>query len=68
MSLKMSEIAPILEVKNLEIDFETLGFIRRLSDFDLTMLISETHDFGWNVAKKLIPMMLTADDVRGRAR
>lgn len=68
VNFKTKEIAAVLQVENLEIDPETLGLIRRLSDFDLAMLLSEIHDHGWHVANKLIPMMLLADDARGRAR
>lgn len=64
MSFKTKEIASILGMGNIEIDSETLGCIRRLTDFDLTMLISEIHDHGWAAGKKLIPMMVTAD-IRG---
>ena len=31
--------------------------IRRLTDFDLTMLISEIHDHGWPVARRTLAMM-----------
>lgn len=68
MNFKTKEIESIFEIENLEVDSETLGLIRRLSDFDLSMLLSEVHDHGWYVAKKLIPMMVAADDARGRAR
>ncbi len=42
----------------------TLGeaeVIRLLGDFDMAMLISEIHDHGWPIAKKLLPMMRGTD-------
>jgi len=33
--------------ENIDIDKDTLDWIRSLSDFDLTMLLSEVSDYGW---------------------
>jgi len=33
--------------ENIDIDRDTLDWIRSLSDFDLTMLLSEVSDYGW---------------------
>jgi hypothetical protein len=35
---------------NLVISKDDLDFIRKLEDFDLIMLLSETHDHGWQDA------------------
>ena len=45
---------------NLKIDKEDLDFIRSLEDFDLTMFLSEVHEFGWSGetgAKNLLTIM-----------
>lgn len=34
--------------------------IRTMSDFDLTMLISEIHDHGWPAARQIIPVIVEA--------
>lgn len=49
-----------MEGDNVEITPNEMSAIRTMSDFDLTMLISEVHDHGWPVARKLIPLILTA--------
>ena len=36
------------------ISAEDLAFIRRLPDFDLTMLISDIHDHGWTIARNTL--------------
>ena len=36
------------------------GFIRSLSDFDLTMFLSEFRDHGWDQARKLLDTMQMA--------
>lgn len=38
--------------------------IRALDDFDLTMLISEIHDHGWEVAKRTLEMMPTYKELK----
>jgi hypothetical protein len=40
---------------NIKITKEELSFIRSLKDFDLTMVLSEIHDHGWPMARKLLP-------------
>lgn len=42
---------------NQDITQEELAYIRTLGDFDLTMLISEIHDHGWPMAKRLLVTM-----------
>ena len=39
--------------------------IRKLSDFDLTMLISEIHDHGWGNAQRTLDMMPPNDVATG---
>lgn len=39
---------------NLKIQKKYLELIRRLDDFDLTMLLSEINDNGWEDALKLL--------------
>jgi len=34
-----------------------LDFVRNLKDFDLTMLLSEINDHGWDKAKVLLPLI-----------
>lgn len=46
---------------NQEITQEELTQIRAMTDFDLTMLISEIHDHGWTEARALIPMITEAN-------
>jgi hypothetical protein len=47
--------------ENVVVSAEDLAFIRSLSDFDLTMLISEINDHGWKGGgEDLIPMMRDA--------
>lgn len=43
---------------NQKITSEELAAIRKLNDFDLTMLLSETNDHGWAIARTLLPMMI----------
>lgn len=45
---------------NIKITHDELKLIRSLSDFDLTMLLSEIEDHGWNQARALIPMIARA--------
>lgn len=52
--------------KNLKISKNDLQFIRTLEDFDLTMLISEIHDNGWNVAQRTLSIMRGALAVRNK--
>lgn len=42
---------------NIKIERLELDFIRSLKDFDLTMLLSEIHDHGWDQARELIPLI-----------
>jgi hypothetical protein len=48
---------------NQKITPEEILAIRRMGDFDLTMLISEIHDHGWPEARKLIPLIGKAEEV-----
>ncbi len=34
--------------------------IRKLDDFDMTMLVSEINDHGWPVARRTLAMMVEA--------
>lgn len=43
--------------ENQKVTPEQLRKIRALADFDLIMLISETHDHGWETAAKTLAMM-----------
>lgn len=43
--------------ENIKIAQIELDFIRSLKDFDLTMLLSEINDHGWDRAKLLIPLI-----------
>lgn len=47
-----------MEGDNQEFTQEELLLIRTLSDFDLKMLLSEIHDHGWPIARKLLPMIV----------
>ena len=49
--------------ENQEISPKELAFIRQLEDFDLTMLISEVHDHGWEHAKRTMYMMPGAKEM-----
>ena len=42
---------------NIEITPEEIGHIRKLSDFDLKMFLSEFEAFGWNQARALLPFI-----------
>ena len=44
-------------MKNQEVTASEMEKIRKLEDFDLTMLISEIHDHGWPDARKILEMM-----------
>ena len=44
-------------MKNQKVTSEQLAKIRALDDFDLTMLISEIHDHGWDFAQITLAMM-----------
>jgi hypothetical protein len=39
---------------NLEIDDETLAFIKSLDNWDLIMLLSEINDHGWDMAERML--------------
>jgi hypothetical protein len=54
--------------ENQEITADELKFIRSLSDFDLTMFLSEIHDHGWPEARKLLAMIHEATQKRGDLR
>ena len=43
--------------RNQELSDEELKKIRALDDFDLTMLISEIHDYGWEIARETLNLM-----------
>lgn len=36
---------------------EELAKIRLLDDFDLVMLVSEIHDYGWQIARRTLAIM-----------
>lgn len=57
MPLLVSTVNP--NGNNRKVTKEQLDRIRSLDDFDLIMLISELHDFGWNVAARTLEMMPT---------
>jgi hypothetical protein len=53
---------------NIKITKAELRFIRTLQDFDLTMFLSEVHDHGWPVARKLLPMIKECTEKVGQRR
>lgn len=53
---------------NQKITRDELRQIRLLEDFDLTMLISEIHDHGWPQAKRLLPMIMHANQQQARRK
>lgn len=53
----MSEWPPKDPDRNVTATAEQLAKIRRLSDFDLIMLISEINGYGWAEASKTLEMM-----------
>ena len=42
--------------------------IRALADFDLTMLVSEIHDLGWERAKLILSLMPRMDEGEAEAQ
>lgn len=54
--------------ENIAITSAELAFIKSLSDFDLTMLLSEIHDHGWPQARQLLPMIKEAIEKHGDRR
>lgn len=50
-----------IDAVNQIISEQQLKKIRALADFDLIMLISETHDHGWPVAAKTLEWMPTKE-------
>lgn len=46
--------------KNIKISAEELEQLRSLSDFDLTMILSEINDHGWLVARRTLQFALKA--------
>mgnify|MGYP003656556469 CR=1 FL=1 len=44
-------------MENIKITEQEIQMIRSLSDFDLTMLLSEVNDHGWDAARVLLPAM-----------
>ena len=50
-----------IKVDNVEITEQEMLAIRTMSDFDLTMLISEIHDHGWDKGRELIKYILESD-------
>jgi hypothetical protein len=50
--------------KSIEITKDELALIRTFPDFDLTMFLSELHDFGWPVARRLLPNIKKAMEIR----
>jgi hypothetical protein len=55
----------VMSGDNIKISAEELRQIRELPDFDLTMLLSEVNDFGWDPdnglgGKHLLPMIMNA--------
>lgn len=53
---------------NIRITEAELAAIRTFNDFDFTMLLSELNDHGWGEARKLIPMIVDAQQKRGERR
>jgi hypothetical protein len=45
---------------SIEISPSEIVQIKSLPDFDLTMFLSELHDHGWPMARKLLPMIIAA--------
>ena len=50
--------------KSIEITKDELAFVRSLPDFHLTMFLSELHDFGWPMARRLLPDIKKAMEIR----
>jgi len=48
----------------IEITKDELSLIRSFEDFDLTMFLSELHDFGWPQARRLLPDIKKAMEMR----
>lgn len=46
-----------MRANNQDVTDSEIGKIRRLGDFELTMLISEIHDHGWPIARQTLDMM-----------
>lgn len=53
---------------NQQISEEECEQIRGMCDFDLRMLLSEIHDHGWPIAKKLLPLIRQATEKFGYRR
>lgn len=49
---------------DMEISPDELAEIRKLNDFDLTMLLSEIHDHGWPVASLLLLTIVAANKIK----
>ncbi len=47
-------------MNNIEISAAELLQIRSLPDFDLIMFLSEIHDHGWPIARKILPLIVDA--------
>jgi len=48
---------------NQEVTPQEIKAIRAITDFDIVMLISEIHEFGWPDARELLRMMPVATDI-----
>ena len=54
-------------MNNIDLEEWEYQFILTLPKFHLEMLLSEVHDHGWPVAKKLIPIMRDGAALRPNA-
>jgi hypothetical protein len=55
-------------MKNVTMSNSELESIKKMCDFDLIMLVSEINDHGWEVARRLIPMIQEATASHGDRR
>lgn len=46
--------------ENIAVTAGELESIRNLTDFDLTMLLSEIHDHSWPMAHNLLPLIVAS--------
>jgi hypothetical protein len=51
-------------VKNIHILSSEISFIKKLPDYDFRMLLSEIHDHGWPMGRKLLPLMKDAPHIK----
>jgi hypothetical protein len=55
-------------MENIDITPEEIEQVRRLPDFDLTMILSEIHDHGWPMARRTLAMAVEAIETSKRRK